>query len=128
MIPESGDAELAARLRQLPELAPHPSLWPRTEAEYLARHPKPRAFRGVRWAVAATLLAAVPLAVLLYSGPQRPLEAEQLIRIQTLDHELQRRIDEGASDAELAPLWEQRRALMAPRPRRASEEPSTVRI
>ncbi len=121
-------AELAARLRQLPELQPPPSLWLRTEAEYLVRHPKPRRPRLQGWAIAATLLAALPLGALLYSTQQGPIETEQLIRIQTLDHELQRRIDEGASDAELAPLWEQRRALMAPRPRRASEEPSTVRI
>lgn len=118
----------SARLRELPELQPPPSLWLRTEAEYLARHPRRHRPSLGRWAIAASLLAAVPLAALLYSRQAPPIAAEQLIRIQTLDHELQRRIDEGASDAELAPLWEQRRALIEGDRRPIREQPDTIRI
>ncbi|MGE4073187.1 MAG: hypothetical protein AB7E72_18615 [Lysobacterales bacterium] len=120
----SAESELEAlrrRLAQLPEEAPPPSLWLALQAAHAAEFRRQRRPRP-RWpyAMAAVLmLAAVP--VLLWHPPApvpnaapslAPEASYQTTALRTLDRELQRRVLDGATDAELAPLWQQREQIL----------------
>jgi hypothetical protein len=121
MSTESELEALRQRLAQLPEESPPPSVWLALQAAHAAEF-KPQRRSRARWpyALAATLvLAAAP--VLLWHQPAPvpntaqsppPEPAYQTAALRALDRELQRRVLDGASDAELAPLWQQREQIL----------------
>lgn len=105
-------------LQSLPE-PPEPGLWPRVLA---ARRRQRRRRRRVV-AGAASFGVAALLAVALWPGVQAPpaVDTPAIVQatpdvdeqLRALDRALQTAYDRGASDDELAPLWEVRQALAA---------------
>jgi len=108
--------KLRAELAKLPEESPPPSVWLELQLAHAELFPKAKVVR--RWpyaAVAAVLmLALVPL--LLMRPTPAPIDLrlpeERAAALRILDRELQLRYIDGASDAELAPLWRQREELL----------------
>lgn len=111
--------ELRQALEALPEPAPPEALWTGLRM---------RRQRQVRRRRAMTAVASCALAVGLGFGllppaprPQpvpvvrAPVEAgvERIERLRAVDRALQAGYDRGATDAELAPMWEARHALLA---------------
>lgn len=104
-------------LQSLPE-PPEPGLWPRV----LAARRRQRRQRRVVAGVASFGVAAL-LAVALWPGVQAPpaVDTPAIVQatpdvdeqLRALDRALQTAYDRGASDDELAPLWEVRQALAA---------------
>lgn len=118
------DDPLRQRLGQLPP-APLPGhLWPRLQAR------RRRSVLRRRWTAAAAL-AAVALFIALprpvTAPPASVAEASQAVppaapddAVAAIDRALQEAYSQGASDGELAPLWEIRGRLVAP-PRPVSQ-------
>jgi hypothetical protein len=157
MSTESDLAVLRRRLAQLPQEAPPPSLWMSLQVEHARLYPARRAWRWpyalAAIAASALALSLVPLLrqpTILDSQLPRaadiapgnsaeslrvhsahlqrdPLPAATAAAVQVLDRELQRRYLDGASDAELAPLWRQREELLQ-RPAASAPAPQSVRI
>ena len=125
------------RLAGLPEFDPPPQLWERIQAAHAQRL---RQRRLVRWSAAAAMVLAVaglvsvvappapparPAALLqlerqsqeleqVYAGlaqPFSPLESE--VELHAIETALQQAYDRGAAAEELAPLWEQRNAVLS---------------
>lgn len=126
------------RLAGLPEFDPPPQLWARIEAAHVRRRQQ-RRLAG--WSAAAALVLAVaglvavvappapvparPSALLqlerqsqeleqVYAGlaqPFSPLESE--VELHAIETALQQAYDRGAAAEELAPLWEQRNAVLS---------------
>ena len=125
---DSHDA-LRERLQALPEVPLPETLWPRVEA---ARRRKIRR-RKLGGGIAATLLVAtmtMPLLAPMWSGaPALQQHGQRIARqlghgpdvqaeLRALDSALQAAYDRGASDAEIAPMWVARDALLAGNPGR----------
>ena len=139
MSTESELHALRQRLAQLPEESPPPSVWLALQAAHAAEF-KPQRQARARWPyamAAALMLAAVP--VLLWHQPATLPQATQSLppeptyqttALRALDRELQRRVLDGASDAELAPLWQQREQILRGQELPVPETPrhTTVRI
>jgi hypothetical protein len=124
------------RLAGLPEFDPPPQLWARIEAAHVRRQ---RQRRLTAWSAAAAVVLAVaglisvaprmpderPSALLqlerqsqeleqVYAGlaqPLSPLESE--VELHAIETALQKAYDRGAAAEELAPLWEQRNAVLS---------------
>ena len=156
MSTESDLAVLRRRLAQLPQEAPPPSLWLSLQVEHARLYPARRARRWP-YALAAIAASALALGLAPLLRQPTPLESplpqatdialvngrealraqsthlqrDQLpaatAAVQGLDRELQRRYLDGASDAELAPLWRQREELLQ-RPAASPPAPKSVRI
>lgn len=104
-------------LQSLPE-PPEPDLWPRVLAARRRQRHRRRVVAG-----AASFGVAALLAVALWPGVPAPppVDAPAIVRatpgvdeqLRALDRALQTAYDRGASDDELAPLWEVRQALAA---------------
>ena len=121
------------RLETLPHPPLPPDLWPR-----LARRRQHQlATRRAGVATALALLAIGPLALLwrLPSTPavasDAPLPAADAVAQPTaldavgaIDHALQNAYARGASDDEVAPLWEARRRLLSHSPAPSPADPS----
>lgn len=139
MSAESDLEQLRQRLAQLPEESPPPSVWLALQAAHAAEFKSQRKAR-VRWPyalAAALMLAAVPVLQWHQSAPVpiagQPLTPEptyQTAALRALDRELQRRVLDGATDAELAPLWQQREQILRGQALPTPETPrhTTVRI
>lgn len=116
--------ELRKRLNALPEIQLPDSLWQRVEGK---RRQKIRR-RKLGGGLAALMIAAViaaPLLAPMLTGTQttqgtqgiaqRPAHGGQDIQaeLRAIDQALQAAYDRGASDAEIAPMWVTREALLA---------------
>lgn len=124
------------RLAGLPEFDPPPQLWARIEAGHARRRRQSRlaycsAAAAVALAVAGLVAVVAPPApakpsALLqlerqsqeleqaYAGlaqPLSPLESE--VELRAIEAALQQAYDRGAAAEELAPLWEQRNAVLS---------------
>lgn len=112
------------QLHALPEIPLPDALWRRVDAK---RRRKLR-HRKLGVGIAALALAAVmaaPLLIPMFAGADRaqnepiaahpPMRAERDVQaeLRALDHALQAAYDRGASDAEIAPMWVARDALLA---------------
>lgn len=135
------DARIQAYLASLPAPTLPAALWPRVHAERARRRATRR--RHVAIAIAAALvLAVLPLRLLRHEAVTAPTgtagvdaatpllpdpaTAALQAQIRALDRELQAGYARGADEAELAPLWQARRAaLKAPR---RDEQISPLRI
>ncbi|WP_028916123.1 hypothetical protein [Pseudoxanthomonas sp. J35] len=105
-------------LQSLPE-PPEPDLWPRVLA---ARRRQRRQRRVVAGAASFGLAALLVVALWPRLQPPQPaVDAPAIVQatpdvdaqLRALDRALQVAYDRGASDDELAPLWEVRQALAA---------------
>jgi hypothetical protein len=121
------------RLDALPEFDPPPQLWTRIEAAHLQRQQRRRL---ARWGGAiAAGLAVVVLAAQLrspapdqalarlqqqshtleqqYAGLTQPLSVlESDLELRAVEAALQQAYDRGAKAEEIAPLWQQRNAVL----------------
>lgn len=112
------------QLHALPEIPLPDALWQRVDDK---RRQKLRR-RKLGVGIAALALAAVmaaPLLIPMFAGADRaqnepiaahlPMRAERDVQaeLRALDHALQAAYDRGASDAEIAPMWVARDALLA---------------
>lgn len=122
MNPEAELESLRQRLRALPEESPPPSVWASLQMRHAVEFRKPRPQRW-RIAAAAAVLLVAPL--LVWRIPDAPIESPapgfDPASLRAIDRELQLRYLDGASDEELAPLWQQRAELLE---RRAAPNPS----
>lgn len=126
------------RLAGLPEFDPPPQLWARIEAAHARRL---RQRRVTRWSAAAAVVLGIaglvavtppppppsarPSALVqlerqsqeleqVYAGlaqPFSPLESE--VELHAIETALQQAYDRGAAAEELAPLWQQRNAVLS---------------
>ena len=104
-------------LRDLPEPALSAALWPRLLEQRRRQVRRRRALAGAASTAVAVMLVAIlalpgqypPAATPTAQAPPDPPVAAQ---VRALDHALQVAYDRGASDSEVAPLWEARQALL----------------
>ncbi|MDR6839967.1 hypothetical protein [Pseudoxanthomonas sacheonensis] len=110
--------QLRERLHALPEIALPDTLWQRVEA---GRKRKIRR-RKLGGGVAALMLAvamAAPLLAPILTGTHSMRSEQGIVQhdvdaeLRALDQALQAAYDRGASDAEIAPMWVTRDALLA---------------
>lgn len=116
--------QVREQLHALPEIPLPDALWQRVDDK---RRQKLRR-RKLGVGIAALALAAVmaaPLLIPMFAGVDRaqnepiaahlPMRAERDVQaeLRALDHALQAAYDRGASDAEIAPMWVARDALLA---------------
>lgn len=126
-------AELRLRLAQLPEEAPPPSVWLNLQVAHAQQFPRKRSrpWPLPRWryaAAAAVIMLLVPLLWMRQPAPlSQPLPEERAAELRSLDRELQLLYLDGASDAELAPLWRRREDLLR-QPAGAPPAQQTIRI
>jgi|CXWL01.1.fsa_nt_gi hypothetical protein len=104
---------LRSRLVELPEESPPPSVWLALQVAHAELHPRRR---PQRWRYAAAAVVLVLLAPLLWMRQPAPYDPpipeERAAALRSLDRELQLLYLDGASDAELAPLWRDREELL----------------
>jgi hypothetical protein len=111
------------QLRDLPEIPLPDTLWRRVDAK--RRHTLRRRKLGIGFAtLALAAVMATPLLGPMFVGADRtlgePVAAQPAARgkhdvqaeLRALDHALQAAYDRGASDAEIAPMWVARDALL----------------
>lgn len=126
------EERLKRRMVSLPPVPPAPHLWPRLQQ---ARQHRVGRLKLLAGSAAALLLGVALLPMLgdMANRPARPslaasapeaaaaplpvLDQDTVEQIRALDRALQAAYDEGASDAEMEPIWKARRALL---PRQAS--------
>ena len=113
--------DIMQRMRHAPDVPPAEALWPRLLAEQTRRTRRRRAVAGISASAMAVVLmvfVARPLlvephetgvAALQPQDPPADLQAD----VRALDQALQAAYTRGASDSEVAPMWETRRALVA---------------
>ena len=113
------------RLDTLPDIPLPEALWQRVEARRMQKVRRWRwGARGV--ALALVALMAAPLLAPVFTGagveqgrsavalpPAAPALRDIQAEVRALDHALQVAYDRGASDAEIAPMWVARDALLA---------------
>jgi hypothetical protein len=125
------DDRIRRQLKALPDMPPASGLWPRL-AEARARRLR-RVRMGAGGAAALALCLMLPMLYRLQQAPAQvqagaaagpmavpvedaaALDAATLVEIRAVDRALQAAYDEGASEAELAPLWKFREALLGAR-------------
>lgn len=104
-------------LRDTPEPPPPASLWP----QLLERRRRQIRLRRLVTGIASTGVATVLVMVLAWpdrlAQPGPPTDQAAAgpglaAQVRALDHALQVAYDRGASDSEVAPLWEARQALL----------------
>ncbi len=112
------DDTLLKDLERAPSLTPPDTLWPRLREGQRKAVRRRRVIAGATASACALLLVALaPWPSLLSPTPLPPAvnvasggdDARE--QIATLDRALQAAYDRGASDTEIAPLWEVRNAL-----------------
>ena len=116
--------ELRKRLHALPEILLPDSLWQRVEAGRRRKIQRRKLGGGMAALLIAAVIAAPSLAPMLTGT--RTIQAEQGIvqqpahggqdvqaELRALDQALQAAYNRGASDAEIAPMWVTREALLA---------------
>jgi hypothetical protein len=113
--------DIMQRMRCAPDVPPADELWSRLLAERARRARRNRAIAGVS-ASAMALFLMVFIARPSLVGPyeagmvamdsQNP-PADLQADVRALDRALQAAYNRGASDSEVAPMWETRRALVA---------------
>ena len=113
--------DIMQRMRRAPDVPPADALWPRLLAEQARRTRRRRAIAGFS-ASAMVLVLMVFVARPLLVEPQEPgmvarqpqdPPADLQADVRALDQALQAAYNRGASDSEVAPMWETRRALVA---------------
>ena len=116
--------EIHRALQALQDPPAPESLWPQVRM----RRQRQVRRRRMATALASTGLAAALFVVLLKpeTVPQQPPAFQQTAmapasddvdpQVRAIDRALQAAYEEGASDAELAPMWEARQALLAQHP------------
>ncbi|MET1162919.1 MAG: hypothetical protein ABWY48_10305, partial [Pseudoxanthomonas sp.] len=114
--------ELRQRLHSLPDIPLPETLWQRVE-EGRKRKMGRRKLRGGMAALMLVAVAAVPMLVTTGDEAlqverqmaQQPVDKDHDVQSQlrALDLALQAAYDRGASDAEIAPMWVARNALLA---------------
>jgi len=113
--------DIMQRMRRAPEVPPADALWPRLLAEQARRTRRRRAIAGISASAMALVLMvfmARPLFVephetgMVAVQPQEP-PADLQADVRALDQALQAAYNRGASDSEVAPMWETRRTLVA---------------
>lgn len=115
---------LRQELHALPEIPLPDALWRRVEAGRRRKLRRRKLGTGIA-ALALAVLVATPLLVSLLTGPDaergempvayQPANGPRDIQadLHALDRALQAAYDRGASDAEVAPMWVAREALLA---------------
>ena len=114
--------ELRQRLHSLPDIPLPETLWQRVEAGRKRKMGR-RKLRGGMAALMLVAVAAVPMLVTTGDEAlqverqmaQQPVDKDHDVQSQlrALDLALQAAYDRGASDAEIAPMWVARNALLA---------------
>lgn len=115
--------QVRQELRALPEIPLPDALWQRVEAVRLRKVQRRKTGIGIV-TLALVAVMASPLLVPLFTGTGR-VQGEQLVAhpladgardiqadVRALDQALQAAYDRGASDAEIAPMWVARNALV----------------
>ena len=109
--------ELRERLHALPEIALPDTLWQRVEAGRKRKIRRRKLGGGIAAlmlavAVAAPLLAPTLTGIHLMQSEQGIVQHDVDAELRALDQALQAAYDRGASDAEIAPMWVTRDALL----------------
>ena len=114
--------DLRQALDALPDPPPPEALWERLRTRRRSQVRRRRAATGlasgalvVALAVALLPPSAPPSSAPVAQGPVPAAKAPEAVddRLRALDRALQAGYDRGATDAELAPMWEARHALLA---------------
>lgn len=112
------------QLHALPEIPLPDALWRRVDAKRRQKLRRRKLGVGIVALALATAMAT-PLLIPMFAGADRapneriavhpPMRAEHDVQaeLRALDHALQAAYDRGASDAEIAPMWVARDALLA---------------
>lgn len=106
-------------LAQAPDMSPPASLWPRVREGQRKALLRRRVLRGASASAMALLLVAlVPWSSLQVTEPATGMVAAQgsddvREQIVSIDRALQAAYDRGASDDEVAPMWDARSVLVA---------------
>ncbi len=111
------------QLRDLPEIPLPDGLWQRVDAKRRQKLQRRKLSAGIA-ALALAAVMATPLLTPMFAGADR-VSGEQIAahsslrgehdvqaELRALDHALQAAYDRGASDAEIAPMWVARDALL----------------
>lgn len=111
------------QLHALPEIPLPDALWRRVDAKRRQKLRRRKLGVGIATLALAAVMAA-PLLIPMFAGTDRvpneriaahlPMRAERDVQaeLRALDHALQAAYDRGASDAEIAPMWVARDALL----------------
>lgn len=112
------------QLHALPEIPLPDALWRRVDAKRRQKLRRRKLGVGIVALALATAMAT-PLLIPMFAGADRapneriavhpPMRVEHDVQaeLRALDHALQAAYDRGASDAEIAPMWVARDALLA---------------
>ena len=115
--------QLHEQLRDLPEVPLPDTLWRRVDAKRRQKLQRRKLGVGIA-TLALAAVVATPLLIPMFAGADRaageriavqPLlhgEHDVHAELRALDHALQAAYDRGASDAEIAPMWVARDALL----------------
>lgn len=112
------------QLHALPEIPLPDALWRRVDAKRRQKIRRRKLGVGIAALALATAMAT-PLLIPMFAGADRapneriaahlPMRGERDVQaeLRALDHALQAAYDRGANDAEIAPMWVARDALLA---------------
>lgn len=115
--------QMHEQLRDLPEIPLPDTLWRRVDAKRRQKLRRRKLGVGIATLALAVVMTA-PLLVPMFAGADRarnerivahpPMRGEHDVQaeLRALDHALQAAYDRGASDAEIAPMWVARDALL----------------
>lgn len=116
--------QVREQLHALPEIPLPDALWRRVDAKRRQKLQRRKLGAGIATLALAAVMAA-PLLLPMFAGADRapgeqiaahpPMRGEHDVQaeLRALDHALQAAYDRGASDAEIAPMWVARDALLA---------------
>ena len=116
-------AQVHEQLHALPEVPLPDALWRRVDAKRRQKLQRRKLGTGIA-ALALAAVMAAPLLIPMFAGADRapneriaahlPMRGERdaQAELRALDHALQAAYDRGASDAEIAPMWVARDALL----------------
>lgn len=108
--------ELRERLHALPEIALPDTLWQRVEVgrkRKIRRRKLGGGIAALMLAVAMMVPLLAPIGTPLMQGEQGIVQHDVQAELRALDQALQAAYNRGASDAEIAPMWVARDALVA---------------